>query len=427
MEKTHILRSDYKQIQFGDDYLCLERHSARAASLVYEARLKGARKCFSWHKLIPSWHHQLTLPITERNQFIDDYYGPHPALDLIAITGTNGKTSTTCLIQRALELQGYRAFLLGTIGLRVSTQTSWSHTGLTTPDYADLRAACLFAQREKIPFLVMEASSHALAQRRLGTLSFLAVGATMITFDDHLDFHKTNHHYLKSKARLFLDYPSIVKVLAYNNPILSLLPMNVRSYYPKKLKNVHLKTQLQSPNIQLTQELLAGLSISSPVNLDLWVETAGIKGRFEFFYWSNNRRVIVDFAHTPEALNYLLSSLKEAIKNQLWLVFGCGGQRDRTKRHDMVRIAQLYADFMIITADNPRHERFEQIVHDMCSGSEKTHMTVIQDRKKAIAYAYNHAPPGSLIVIAGKGHESCQVIGSRSIKYSDLTEVLNYG
>jgi len=426
LKSNDIIRSDCRQIQIGDDYLCLAKHVSLAEKLIFEARRKGARRCFSWHYINKPWHKQLRINSTHRNEFIDDYYQNHLPLNIIAITGTNGKTSTTCLLQRALELRGYSALLMGTIGMRFSTKDSWSYTGLTTADYADIRAALKMANQRSIPFMIMEASSHALAQRRLGSLSFFAVGSTTVTLDDHLEYHKTERHYLQSKAKLFTDYESAIKVLDYKNALLPYLPMLVTTYAPKQLKNCSLKTHLQSKNIQLAQEILSKANISTPIHLDHWVQSSLIKGRFEEFFWSSNRTVIVDFAHTPEALKYLLSGLAHIPFSHRWLIFGCGGQRDRSKRFEMVQVAKQYIDNIIITSDNPRHEPFDQIVADMCSAISRHDLMIIEDRAAAINYAHTHAPYGSLVVIAGKGHEESQVIGSRSIQYSDLKEAEQY-
>jgi UDP-N-acetylmuramyl tripeptide synthase len=231
---------------------------------------------------------------------------------------------------------------------------------------------------------------------------------------------------LQSKAKLFTDYESSIKVLDYKNALLPYLPMIVTTYSPQQLNNCSLKTHLQSKNIQLAQKILSKAEISSPMNLDNWVESSLIKGRFEEFFWSKNRTVIVDFAHTPEALKYLLSGLSHIAFTHRWLIFGCGGQRDRSKRFEMVKVAKQYTDQIIITSDNPRHEPFEQIVADMCSAISRHDLIIIEDRSAAIQYAHDHAPHGSLIIIAGKGHEESQVIGSRAIQYSDLKEAGQY-
>ncbi len=428
MKKNKLLRSCVNFIEPGDDFLCTSSKKHYAIDQIFKAHFKGAFECITTQLFEHPWIKQIQPGISARNKYINDYYEGFDKVKLIAITGTNGKTSTTCLLQRALELAGLKAYVVGTIGFRRSSSSPWTNQHLTTPDYADLRAFMKIAQLEKADFLILEASSHALDQNRLGDLCFEVVAATTVSLDAHINYHKSHFNYLISKSNLFNKIKSKFKVMHYKSILSPYVNQYVYFFKNSKLDLNNFSSFLQFRNINVCKKILEILRVPCPSNLDKWVVESKISGRAEQYSWSNNRTVVIDFAHTSKGLEYLSGQLinyKNTNKKN-WLIFGCGGERDRSDRAKMLNVALKYYDKIIITSDNPRFEPFNQIVDDILNGYEGSKVQVIQDRAKAILHANKESPENSLIVIAGKGHEDAQYIGSLKIPYSDIKEVQKY-
>lgn len=428
---SKLLWSHLDHVTPGSSYFCLSRHRPAAHAAIIKALQKGAAQVFSMFDIDEPRHHQWPTQRAQQRQLIDDFYGPlpHNAPKIIAVTGTNGKSSTTCLLQTALEQAGYPTTLIGTLGIRYhSTQTPVGNN-LTTPDYADLRAYIALACQKGHQYVVMEASSHALSQYRLGSLPIFLAAATAITCDDHIEYHGSAHAYIKAKGVLFDYFKPTMAVLPSPHHLWPYVNQHsaARSYIPTPPpQNAPLPVQWQWLNIQLSQAILQALQLPAPSDLNVWVKNAAVTGRFQATPWSHGRTAWVDFAHTPHALEHALHPWQRQDLGPLWVVIGAGGRRDRAKRPQLLRIALQYARFVIITEDNPRDEPFEQIVADMLQNQSFEDVMVIQDRRHAIAYAAAHAPAMSHIFIAGKGHEQTQIIGSQSFEYSDLKEVQRY-
>jgi UDP-N-acetylmuramoyl-L-alanyl-D-glutamate--2,6-diaminopimelate ligase len=371
-----------------------------------------------------------------------------PELDqmrLIGITGTNGKTTTSFLIKSIMESGGIRCGLIGTIYYQVGDdqKEAWN----TTPESADLCRMFYEMHQKGQRGCVLEVSSHALALHRVNYLEFEAAVFTNLT-QDHLDFHKDMNEYYAAKKSLF----SLLKnngtaIINFDNEysqkLLTELSGNKLSFGTKGSGSVRAKTwqssidglqldvaigeevmTLKSPLIGEfnVENILAAISTGVALGIDINKIKTGVEkvttipGRLETIALQNGITAVVDYSHTPDALEKALKVLRKLTKNKLWVVFGCGGDRDKAKRPMMGKIATALADKIIITSDNPRSEDPEKIISDIQNGIKATTDIKIEvDRRKAIQRSLTGASSGDTILIAGKGHEDYQEI--KGVKY----------
>lgn len=381
----------------------------------------------------------------------------HPAkkLCMIGVTGTNGKTSVTLLLKHILEtVKGAKVGLVGTmenlIGSRVIP------TERTTPESPDLQA--LFSQmvEEDCEYAIMEVSSHALALERVGGVQYDVAAFTNLT-EDHLDFHKTMDNYAETKAILFDRCHKAVGNLddswyatVCGNAKCPVLTTGVESNAALTAKNLSLladgiqftavygdqqvEINLPIPGKFTVYNALTVLGIALQLGISLEdtakaLKTAkGVKGRVEVVPTPGKPyTVLIDYAHTPDGLENVLSSVKGFCKGRLIAVFGCGGDRDPVKRPIMGRIGTQIADVAVITSDNPRTEDPHAIIRDILEGVEdKTGCTVIENRVEAIRYAIDIAEKDDIIVLAGKGHETYQEICGVKNHLDEREEVAKY-
>lgn len=392
---------------------------------------------------------------------------PGKQLRLVGVTGTNGKTTVTHLIEQMLEDQGKKVGLIGTLGHKTTKQQSYDSTGHTTPMAPELQEILHEMKQDGNEFVVMEVSSHALEQYRVHGCDFEVAVLTNIT-QDHLDYHKTMEQYWKAKALLFSrlevaegkkrsavinldsDYarefiaacPKGVELYTYainapdanvriENPNYSIAGSSFTVITPAGKAEVKLKLGGQFSVYNALAALASGLALGIP--LDACVKSLekvpGIRGRFEVV--SEKPYVIVDYAHTPDGLENVLNAARVVTPKsaRLIAVFGCGGDRDATKRPKMGGIAERLADMLVVTSDNPRTEDPQQILTDVISGIQRfdsARMMVEADRKQAIHQAIDMAQPEDIIVVAGKGHEDYQILGDRTIHFDDREVVQDY-
>ncbi len=390
-----------------------------------------------------------------------EFYGnPTAELGVFGITGTNGKTSCAYLLTQCLSGLGYKTGFMGTIGYgEVGNLSQSTHT---TMDAINLQRT--FAEMRDAGFthVCMEVSSHALDQARVAGTEFYGVMLTNLTHD-HLDYHGTMENYAAAKRQLFTRYSSkfavvnefdisklIQKdsiateyVVAYGDGIngegadvraedVEAAAEGVSLYLDSDSVDFELNTPLigriNVPNILLVASTLLVLGVDVE---DIQAQLSTISappGRMELFAMSGAPSMVVDYAHTPDALDRALSSLREHCKGELWVVFGCGGDRDQAKRAMMGEIASNNADKVVITNDNPRSEQPSEIIGQILQGvSRKEAITVIENREHAIQWVVNHAKADDWVLVAGKGHEDYQIIGDETLVYSDrvwVTECL---
>ncbi|WP_267384479.1 UDP-N-acetylmuramoyl-L-alanyl-D-glutamate--2,6-diaminopimelate ligase [Cyanobacterium sp. uoEpiScrs1] len=381
------------------------------------------------------------------------YNYPSQQLNMIGITGTNGKTTSTHLIEFFLTQEQQPTALFGTLYTRwQGVEQTAVHT---TPFAAELQERLAEAVAAQNQYCVMEVSSHALAQGRVKACQFKVGVFTNLT-QDHLDFHKDMEHYFLAKSLLFspeyLTERAIINLddLYGRRLIEELDSRRVWSYsvsdetadfYTSDLtyEEVGVSGVLHTPQgtVPFTSPLVGQFNLSNLLaaiatvlhfRLDLYTivaklpEFTGVPGRMERVKISNKQdiNVIVDYAHTPDSLENLLNAARPFIRGKMICVFGCGGDRDRTKRPLMGQIANQLADVCIITSDNPRTENPQKILADILEGiSEPVNLIVISDRAEAIDQAIQRAKSGDGVLIAGKGHEDYQILGTEKIYFDD--------
>ena len=366
---------------------------------------------------------------------------PGDAITLVAVTGTNGKTTTTSLLKELLErTAGAKVGLIGTNRNMIGETELPAHR--TTPESYELQSLLRRMANEGCTHVVMEASSHALAQRRTAGLTFDAAVFTNLT-QDHLDYHHTMEEYRDAKGRLFRQCKTAVlnlddeagrwyrervscPVFTYseNKTEADLSAANIR-LFPSHVEFEALtlgqlsRVYLPIPGGFSIYNALAALAAGLCLGLELedmarvTPSLRGVKGRVEVVPVPRAYTVIIDYAHTPNALENILTTARDFTAGRLICLFGCGGDRDRTKRPIMGAIVGELADVAVVTSDNPRTEDPRAIIDDILAGvvGADAALHVEPDRRAAIAWALEHGRPGDVIVLAGKGHETYQEIG----------------
>ena len=388
------------------------------------------------------------------------FYG-QPNCKLIGITGTNGKTTTSYLVKYFLEKKGYRVGLIGTVAYEFEERIIPSDR--TTPDLFKLYRLLKQMAQSGAQVIVMEVSSHALQQKRIGNLNFDIAAFTNLT-QDHLDYHhsmekyfqvkKTIFQHLKSKIDSGVEHQAIVSVddewgrilveaLEKNNVDVSSYAINFDANI--KAENVLVNTngstfelfkngiKSGNKNINLigrhnVANYLGAISIANQLDAIVDVERKevmdlpAVSGRLEFIPNKLGLLIVVDYAHTDDALKKTLCCLRELTKKNLWVVFGCGGNRDQSKRKRMGEVAEKFADKVILTNDNPRTEDSNNIIVDIQKGMKKKLEEVCLKRSDAVKLAISNAKFGDVVLLAGKGHEAYQEVNRVFYDYDDRIE-----
>lgn len=377
------------------------------------------------------------------------YDFPADKLFLVGITGTNGKTTTSYLVRHVLQNGGQNCGLVGTIEWIVGdTILPSTHT---TPDLVTLTKLFSDMVTHGCKSAVMEVSSHALDQERVRALPFDVAVFTNLT-QDHLDYHQTMESYAAAKAKLFAMLPK--EGIAVYNLDCSWHPQVTRGCEAKKISyGFDVKADLRASDLEMTAQtmhflvhykdkavrcsshligrfnvynLLAamGVGLSYGLPLERIVQRLGsfqsVRGRLERVPNERNLNIFVDYSHTDDSLKNALETLRECGTGKLITVFGCGGDRDRTKRPKMGAVAATLSDFSIVTSDNPRSEDPEAIIREILPGFKECRNFIVEvDRKAAIQRAIEMATPEDIILIAGKGHENYQIFSHQTIHFDD--------
>ena len=367
-----------------------------------------------------------------------NYYGnPGSAMKMIGVTGTNGKTSSTLLLKHILEtVLGAKVGLIGTMENMIGHESI--PTERTTPESFELQALLAQMRDAGCTHVIMEVSSHAIALDRVAGLRYSVAAFTNLT-EDHLDFHKTMEHYCDTKAELFNRCDRAVGNMDdgwYDRlcggakcPMLTVSAKGEAGLYARNIELLSdgiaftavcggeaVEVRLPIPgkftvyNALTVLGMALQLGISLPDAAEALKTAKGVKGRVEVVPTGRPYTVLIDYAHTPDGLENVLSSVKGFCKGRLIAVFGCGGDRDPIKRPIMGKIGTEIADIAIITSDNPRTEDPMTIISHICKGIEKNNYEVIENRVKAIHHAMDIAQENDIIVLAGKGHETYQEI-----------------
>lgn len=383
------------------------------------------------------------------------FYGdPSKYLNVVGITGTNGKTSVSIFIANILESVNRKVGIIGTIDNRIGNKVlKLDRTTPTTPESLDLQYILHEMKKEDAYDVVMEASSMALELHRVDYCDFKVGVFTNLT-QDHLDNHKTMENYKNAKLKLFTKckyavvnadddvYEDILKIstakvftFGINNKadlVAKDIEISIHGVKFKVVfKNMEREVFLKVPGLFSVYNALAAMGTCYCLGLSLdeivkgVSEIKGVRGRFETISSGKGYSVIVDYAHSPDALENVINTAKEFTDGKITTVFGCGGDRDRTKRPIMGDIAGKLSDYVVITSDNPRTEEPIRILNDVEEGVKKTDCSYkkIVDRKEAIHFAMDNASIGDVIIIAGKGHETYQILKDEVIDFDDAEVV----
>ena len=378
----------------------------------------------------------------------------------VAVTGTNGKSSVAHFLSQIWTYSGITSANLGTLGLFIDQKAGYPENitipNLTTPDPVTFHKIMEYLVTQKVSHCVFEASSHALDQKRCHSATLYAAAFTNLA-SEHLDYHKTQEAYLATKLKLFqeilppdrpaivsLDFPELYQeVSKYNNNIITfglgdknfIKARNITEFTDKvtfdlvcgneKCPQIEIKLlgTFQVMNILCAVALAMATGLSLRSIADALPKIKSLNGRMEHIRTVNCGDVYVDFAHTAEGLANALKCFKKVCQGRLICVFGCGGNRDITKRPEMGKIASKLADICIVTDDNPRQETAEEIRKQIiasCPGAIE-----IGNRREAIHYALSIIRPGDIVAIMGKGHETYQIYGNNLTHFSDKEEILN--
>lgn len=448
-----------KKVQPKDLFVCLTGEHVDGHEYAEEAVACGAIACVVERRLsvdVPQIVVRSTQEMLAKisSVFYDD---PSHKINVIGVTGTNGKTTVTHLIQHLYYHFNQRCALIGTLGYKFQINESYHDAKHTTPQAPELQRLFYYIDKRCFDNVVMEVSSHSLAQHRVANIDFNGAVLTNLT-QDHLDFHITMDNYFKAKSELFYnlvagDFAVINADDEYADRFLGVISPNVKviTYAINKDADIMAKdvdftdkgaaftcvadgkiyrVNLMMNGVFSVYNVLAALATAKALNFDIGMsiealeKIPGVAGRFEVV--TTKPTVIVDYAHTPDGLENVLKTAREMTPKtgRLICVFGCGGDRDATKRPKMGAIAEKLADKVIITSDNPRYENPQQIITDILTGIKKVNDVIVEpDRELAIKEAYKIAQVNDVVLVAGKGHEDYQIVGGETIFFDDRKKV----
>lgn len=443
------VKIDSRKIEKGDIFVALKTLNHDGHDYVMDAIQKGASKVVVEHGKYPI----TTIQVSDTKEYLisylkEHYYEKIQHLKLIGITGTNGKTTTCYCIYEALNKIGHKCAYIGTLGFYKEKKVC--DLPNTTPEILDLYE--MLIECEDMEYVVMEVSSHALSLRRVEGLEFDYAFFSNLT-EDHLDYHKTMENYALAKQKLFhmlkkggkailniddayvsyfllesnenitygfekSDYHILNPVLKSDRSQFSILKGEKETKYETSLLGKH-----NIDNLTCVIILLDLINIDDTVKQLLVKKMCAPSGRMETFFYQTNR-IIVDYAHTPDALHKILQTVKEFSTGNIYTIIGCGGDRERTKRPLMAKIATDQSNYVIFTTDNPRCENPKQIFNDMIQNLDNTNYEIIENREKAIQKGIQMCKKNDILLVLGKGHETYQMIGNEKKHFDDREVIL---
>jgi UDP-N-acetylmuramoyl-L-alanyl-D-glutamate--2,6-diaminopimelate ligase len=457
------LQTDSRRVERGDLFICLPGYTQDGHTFAPQAAAAGASGLVVERRLDLPLPQIIVKDARLAMAILADRFFGHPSrtMKLIGVTGTNGKTTTTYLIERIMTDEGHSSGVIGTIEMRYAGKTV-PMSG-TTPEALELQRYLAEMAEAGVKYCAMEVSSHGLEQGRAKGCRFRTAIFTNLT-QDHLDYHKTMESYASAKGLLFArlgnDYASDLEERSYavlnaddaasaaysKLTSAEIITYGVDSEADVKASDIritprgtsfHVKTFHGEAVIMLQMvgkfnvynalaALAAGLIEGIPLERikDSLERLPGVPGRVESVHAGQEFAVIVDYSHTPDGLENVLKTVKEMTSGRLICVFGCGGDRDRTKRPIMGKIAANYADYVVVTSDNPRTEDPERILADIEAGLRENEVSshrfiLLEDRRRAIQKAVEMASTDDVVLIAGKGHETYQIIGKQTLDFDD--------
>lgn len=456
--KITSIHMDSREVVSGGVFFCIEGYTVDGHEYAEQAVRNGACAVIAKYTL------DLSVPVlvvrdTQKAMAIAAsrfYQHPTKEMRLIGITGTNGKTTTSHLLEAILKEDSIQTGLIGTMYTKINEEIY--ETKNTTPESVTIQKIFRDMKDQDVGSCIMEVSSHALDLGRVRGCDFNTVVFTNLT-QDHLDYHETMDKYMQAKSLLFSQlgnsYDGEEKTAVLNADDSASEFFERVCSAPVLTYGIEQAADIRAENITMSptgtsftivtpwgEELLAlsmagkfsiynalaaataalaeGIALSTIVSA--LGKVKGVAGRFELVESEEDFAVIVDYAHTPDSLKNVLETAREMADGSVYTVVGCGGNRDKSKRPEMAHIAVSLSDMSVFTADNPRDENPSSIIDDMTMGLTNTNFTVIEDRREAIAYAVEKAEPGDLILIAGKGHETYQIIKDQVFSFDDRKE-----
>ena len=472
------LAIDSREVQAGDLFVALAGHQQHGFQFAQQAEQQGAVAILAETPLSQELSEQkVNIPVYEIDQLspqlgvLAAHFFDHPSeqIKVVAVTGTNGKTSTAWLLVQALQQLNVNAAYMGTLG--VGTLDSLEKLANTTPSALHIQAHLADLVSRGFDMVCLEASSHALVQGRLNGLNIDTAILTNIS-QDHLDYHHTMTAYAEAKQILFTDFKLRHAIInsddeygqhwlqaGVNADTISIYGQTQKtaqhhhSAHHVELKDAGLAFQWQHNEqyYPVSSSLLGRFNVDNLLavlasligidqdemnhgDMDLSAEHISqtmaqltpVPGRMNMIRLTHKPvTVVIDFAHTPDALAQVLKALSAHCQHDLWCVFGCGGDRDKSKRPQMGQIAESFAQHIIITDDNPRFESADEIAADIAQGMSRSPL-IIHNRKAAIERALQQSAKGDVILIAGKGHETTQQINDQYIEFNDFQVVQNW-
>lgn len=449
---------DSRQVQPGSLFVALAGNQHQGTSFIPQAIAKGAVAVLVDRTLaleIPKEYKHTCYLVTDLPQQLSViaarfYQQPSKQMYITGVTGTNGKTTVSYLLAKALTLLQAKSAYLGTLGL--ITDSIEHASSLTTPDAITTQAYLAKLLAKGIDNLTMEVSSIGLASGRVKAVDFNAAIFTNLT-QDHLDYHGNMANYQLAKSKLFLDYNLQQAIINLDSPMGSWLvnqldSKHVTTFSSKQVATIELlqvdreqsqqRLKIATPtgNCQFTTSLLGDFNLENLLAITGALHVQGysneqiaitlaqlpdVPGRMQWLAVAGKPRVVVDYAHTPAALQQVLQTLNQLTQGRLHCVIGCGGNRQQSKRAQMGAIAAELADFVYLTDDNPRFEQSMDIIEDMLEGMPTRKTTaVIPKRQAAIREAIVQAGPKDVVLIAGKGHENYQIYQDHKITFDDF-------
>ena len=431
--KVQNIRYDNRKIEQGDAFVCVKGFKVDGHSFIGDAIKKGAKTLIVQEDV--SVQEDITIiKVRDTRKALaimsSNYFGnPKDKLKIIGITGTNGKTTSAFIIKSILEKAGFMTGLIGTIANYIGNKKV--DAVRTTPESYELHELFKNMVDAGVEYCVMEVSSHSLELDRVYGVQFEEGIFTNLT-RDHLDFHKTFENYYNAKFKLFersnhsiinLDDPygaNIVKDIEERGVKTKVSTFSIEK--ESDFKAFEIKSHSNGSEFKVNLESIEEFSINIPMDkIKEGLSDVVIPGRCELVAKEKNLpySIIIDYAHTPDGLENILSTVKAFTKNRMISVFGCGGDRDKVKRPQMGKIGCELSDIAIITSDNPRSEEPMDIINDIVKPLNYDNFVIEVNRKEAIRKAMNMALEGDVIVIAGKGHETYQILKDETIHFDE--------
>ena len=462
------LTVDSREVNKGSIFFALEGNSQDGNYFIDEALSKGASIILS-DKLRNKEKNVIFIPNLKKvvGKISSRFYGdPSEKMETFLVTGTNGKTTCVEMLSKIIKLLGKKSGYISTIGNSLEEENQKKKKHLTTPDSIELQRLLFEMRKKDTEIVVVEASSHGLHQSRLQGIKVDTAILTSFS-QDHLDYHKNIDNYAKAKKRLFIDLKPNVSILNIDNKFGSALYKELK--LKKERRKVFSLSNKEAADFEYTfsrdseGSILVNLSsssfgshyftlntVSSALASNVVCAVASLlvkgielsevyplfkdlkfpKGRMELISINSKDKCFIDYAHTPEALEKSLLELREAFNGNIWCIFGCGGDRDKSKRPLMGKIAEKLSDNLVITNDNPRNEEEMEIINQiMLKTKNNTSIKIIKDRELAIGFCLKKIAEDSqpnILLIAGKGHEQYQEVQGKKIPFRDVDIVNSF-